>query len=499
MTNPIRYPDVRVLVSPGLPRENKLPALAVGRGLGAIDITALVTRVRTTKTLAQPNGTCEIGCTYEALGKAVPALATRTESLSTLLVPQNLIEIAFNAGTGSTDWETVFQGPIARVVPHESVGDTGEPQREIVVAGEDYGQYLVRHEIPAHLFTAFLQGDNELFARSKAGAMLRGSVGDVCKRLFNSIFVDRVSQLQLKTQQVFTIDIDKSLFQPDAGYTFNDSVWTRQGKFWNELRGLADEPWNELYADYLPHWSAQGPQDGLAFVPADPQNAPRFVIRLRKRPFDEQRWNALETHIVRDEELFYQESALADDERYNWVIVDMAGMQGRTEHDPNMLLYQTRRFDQVDAEAHGARLLRRQTAFFDFPGGPTGDSILQDAEEHERFAQRTGQLYAGVNRRAGELWDWYSINHRLRRASWVIPLRPEIRIGTRVQNQRDPSSYFVKEEDERRTYYVEQIVHDFQIRTRRARTHLGLTRGQALDTFLRPYTDGQAVTRQAAA
>jgi hypothetical protein len=50
----------------------------------------------------------------------------------------------------------------------------------------------------------------------------------------------------------------------------------------------------------------------------------------------------------------------------------------------------------------------------------------------------------------------------------------------------------VKEEAMRRTYYVEQVVHDWSRASERFTTHLGLTRGMPLDEFLEPDVDGKA-------
>ncbi|MGH7859773.1 MAG: hypothetical protein ACREQY_20790, partial [Candidatus Binatia bacterium] len=54
---------------------------------------------------------------------------------------------------------------------------------------------------------------------------------------------------------------------------------------------------------------------------------------------------------------------------------------------------------------------------------------------------------------------------------------PLIRIGERVQNQLEPSDFFVAEEYERLVYYVERVVQDYSEDSRHYLTHVALTRG----------------------
>lgn len=484
-----RFPDARVLVSAGLPRENQLPKIALGQAKGAIDISGLVTRIRTTTSLVQPNATFEIGCTFEGLQRAIPELAEK-RSLNRVLVPENIVSISFDAGvTGSTMTEQL-QGTITRVSECTAIGEGGQPMREIVLSGESWGKLLVRHEIPAHLFTAFLQGQEELVYREDKGAMLGGPVGTICQRLFDAVFVSPLQPLQLHLKDLFVIDIDQSLFEAAAGVLELDSVWTLNGRFWNALRGLADEPWNELFAYYDPAWVPQGPGDGLRVILPEPTATgapaarPAFVIRLRRRPLDKERWKALPTIEIRDEEIVRPEVALSDHERVNWVIVEPSSLLRATaEEHLDYIDYQSQRFDQEDAERHCAHLLKRTTCYVD-------EEVLEDPAEHARLAAGTGVTYTRLDDRARRLWEWNAINHRLWSGVWVVAGRTDVRPGFRVRNQREASAYFVKEESERRDYYVEQMIQDFRVIGRRFFTHLAITRGQPVDGFLEPWVDG---------
>lgn len=496
-----RRPDVQVLLSPGLVRENRLPKAGVGGGLGAIDITPAVTRVRTCKGIGSPCGSWEIGVSFAGLDEITGGALSDKRSLSTLVVPGNFVSIAFDAGIPGSRMTTVMQGPVVRRPRRERLGERG-PQRDLTMRGEDWGGLLVHHQIPAHQFTASLQGAGELSFREDMGAFLQGTVGDVCKKAFDAIFVKRVGPLQLMFQKdrtgggdgLYLIDIDKGLFQPEAGNTIQGSIWHRQGSLWTALKGLADEPWNELYADYDPAYVRQGEGDGLERIEpgtgaATPE--PHFAIRLRRRPFDKERWAVLPEHIIPDAELLHQDDDLSDCERVNWVLVELSQIHANTEHDVNLMSYMIRRFDKVDAEISGARLLRLATPYCDLPGGRSGESLARDPDEQIEFNAGRGRLWDLADDRATRAWNMFAINHRLAAASWVVPLRPELRIGHRASNQAAPSAWFVKEETERRTYYIEQVVHDWVRGAERATTHLGLTRGMPLGEFLTPAVDGK--------
>ena len=496
-------PVHQVLLSAGLPRENRLPKAAVGRGLGAIDISGLVKRIRTIKTIGQPNGTFELGLTFQSLKDAIPAL-TETRAMNMLAVPQNLCEISLGGGVKGRELTSVMQGVVTRVYERTALSEDGEPQREVVLAGEDWGNILANHELPAHHFSARIQGDvKRLYAEDTNGILLTGTCGDVNQRLYDAIFVKRTQALQLKTNQVFALDIDKSLFGAARGYIYQGDIWSRQGRFWTTLRSLADEPWNELSAQWNPEWVPQGPGDGLEIIPklvapsTEEGSQRKFVIRLRRRPFDKERWNALPTHTVTDDELRYHEAALADDERLNWIGVDpLHLMRVAGEQNLDFINYTYSRYDLDDAEAHGARRRRFPTAYGDMPSGR--GTLLTDPQELENLAHGEGEAAKLYQDRVQFVWDAYNINHRLYRASWVVRGRPEIRVGDRVANQRDPSAYFVKEETERRVYYVETVVQDL-LEGHHYFTHLGLTRGQKLDTFVTPWVDGRYQQRGMAA
>jgi len=479
MPFPIEHrPRCNVLVVPGLVRgaepgqENQLPQQPV-------DLSSHLLRARTMKSLEGPNGTFELVFTFAGLDTASMPFGGVTidrRALSEVLVPENMVQVAFDQGIPGSEITTVMQGTITKVFAKTTIDASGRPRREIIVTGEDWGKLLVEHDLPVHLFTTFIQGGREPVERALKKLSVIGAVGRVCEDLFTSVFRDQLGDIPTFTlglRDLYAIDIEPELFDQARGYIYADGVWMRQGKFWNALRGLADEPWNELYADW----------DDLIR---------KFVIRLRRRPFEPDLWEALPVRTVTDDELLYVETTLTDHERVNWVLVVPSGLiHSTTDQSLDFLTFLVRRFDREDAEAHGARLLKRQSAFVDYPGGRNGATLLNDPEEQARLAGGSGRVFTNLDRRVRQLWDWFAINHRLRCGTWVCSGRPDIHIGERVANQREPSASFVNTEDARRTYYVEKVIHDY-VEGHHFFTHLALTRGMPLDEFILPAVDGLA-------
>ena len=515
------YPRARVLLAAGLPRETRFAAagdfvgpVLNGAGIdGAIDISPLCKGVRTVTTLEKPNGTFELKLTFQSVEEAVrglfgfgfPVETALSKSMNMLAVPENVIDISFDNGRGGQGvigtilngvddgFENVMRGTITKIEEKTTVDESLRVNREIVASGESLGKLLVRHQVAAHKFTAFIQGGTDLLHKEGLAIILNGDIGTIAQRFFDFVFRDELVDedlFALTLRDHFVIDIEPELKDPNVGFAFLQSVWLRQGKFWNELRGLADEPWNELYADWVPDYIPRDTPPELIGTAAGPTPEPRFVICLRRRPFDEEQWNNLLTHEIADEEIRFRQFSVSDDERVNWVMVKPAGGQSAaSDHGIDFVTMLTRRFDQESAEAHGAQLMKRQSSFYDFPSGK-GGSAVRDAEEHERLMNRTGVLFANLDIRADKLWRWYSINHRLARGTMIVSGRPEIKIGTRWANQEGPSDFQVDQEYPRLTGYVEQVIHDFSEQGRHFFTHLGVTRCMPLGTFMEPLHNG---------
>lgn len=429
----------------------------------AVDITPMVKRVRTRKDIGQPVGTFEIALTFRSLDEF------NRSSLNKILVPDNLVLIAFDKGTRTSTLRNVMEGFVTRPFARTTVGNDGKPQREIICTGWDAGKFLVRHEIPPQAIMARLWGRDEEKAREALGAQLAaGTVTQLTKNTFR--LIADFSQIQAATQGAIGLFVDPSV-ERMGGQAINEQIWLRYGKFWNLLRGVVDEPWNEIWADYDPM--------GIQFGPE------RYVIIVRRKPFDEEDWRKLPVRVLRDHEIRYHDTALSDDERVNVIFPMIGGALSTGDGFADQLAALYAISDADSMARHGTQPYqdRSESIYVNLPG-PVG-GLMDDEVEQEKLLAGGGDLQELLTRRGQALWDWYSPNHLLHKGSYIIMGDPDLKIGMRVQDQAEPSDYFVIEEGERRQYYLEQVIQDFVIASRSYTTHLAVTRGQPLGGLIK--------------
>ena len=499
---PERRPRCEVYIGAGTARENETLFLRPGVpdprdavvGLprpffATRPITDYVESIRTVKSLDSPAGTFEIQTTFQTVEDVQRA------ALSRALAPNNLVQIRLDAGIPGSTMRPIMNGWVSHVGSQTTVSDNGRPQRQVTIRGYDAGKFLLRHSLPGHLLSGFLQGEGELAERVRHGLLVAGTPADVLHTIFEQAFAQLVpapravwDTIQLLTDPALAGEGTDAL----VSHLVQENIWLRHGKFWNLLQSFSDPAWNELFGDYvLPPFQPAG-ADALAMSPFAGYRASRnpgatiesvlgggYAIIARPRPFTEARWKALPTHEVLDTELRYEEAHRSDDERVNLVAVAPVGhTRGGSDQFFDSIVFQTVQFSRDEASRHGTHLLEAQTLYSDL-----GVGTHTDADELAKAAGGEGDMADALRERARRLWNWYSINPQLYRAVWVLAGTPDIQIGQRVQNQQTRSSSFVEAEYERRTYYVERVVQDYRDGSHFF-THLGLTRGQATGRFL---------------
>jgi len=517
----VRYPRHEVLVSPGVARG---PGLSDrGRQPDALGLTyptptgvtygdenrlrnrftsiaGHVLRIRTDKSLTTPAGSFEITTTFERFDDV------QRSSLHQLLVPGNQVTILLDAGTGR-GLETVMTGPIISVGQRSTVNARGKPERFVTIAGADAGYWLLQHELPLHLLSAAAMGEPEITQRLAQGLIFRGSVGQVCRFLFRKLFLELVPVPQ-GGQQGIQLLTDPALepehihFPEDAlpSNIITDSVWGVYGKFWTLFRSYIDAPWNEAWGDYFEKPATENsPIGDFKEEPpiAPPANigTPGYKLIVRPQPFSEHRWKALPVHVVRDSELILEDVRLSEDELVNLVMIKPAGhMPIASDRNVAAVFLRTTLFDRRSAARYGTRIFNGgpvPTRYSDVGAGHADSANQKQAEKGD------GPIFDALQKRARRLWDYYSVNHILWKGTWILAGNPVIRIGQRVANQPEPSSFFDPNEYARRVFYVERVIQDYADGSH-YRTHLALTRGGPLETegFVRarePDPFGQSV------
>jgi hypothetical protein len=473
--------------------------------VGQTNLTGRVLRARTVKSIGSPMGSFEVGFTFQGLDRDHKA------ALYKLLTPDNLLLLDFNAGLPGSSMTRVMEGWISNVSERTAVS-RGVPQRELVVSGHDAGKFLVRHELPGHLLTAFIQGQSEETRRLSEGLTVFGPPGQVLRQLFSELFLRLVPAPQViqRRSALLThpaLEPSHVHFPPDALKSFisPQSVWTKHGKFWSLFRCFLDAPWNEAFTDFLPveHLTRVGvpgmeraaddvaPFGDYVLTTANPDLSsadaaaqPRagFYIVARPQPFSPDAWRGLPRTTIRDSEIMVQQTRLSDDERVNLVYVRPLGVASKHDDYFQGLKYKSLLFDRDNAERHGTQILQASTIYSDIDG-----TAHSDPDEVRKANSGTGLLYNALATRAERLWDWYSVNAEMWKGAFVIAGRPDVRIGERVSNQHEPSAFFDPNEYERRDYYCERVIQDF-VEGSHYRTHLAVTRGQPLGTVLQAVT-----------
>ncbi len=499
-----RRPRIQVLVGGGTAQDGTLANrreedTARGFFRTTHDITPHVKRARTAKFIQSPAGTFELGLTFRELDELDAA------SLNRVLVPDNLVEIKLDAGLPSTTLKTVMRGWISSVRQKTTVGGNGRPNREVVVTGQDSGKFLLRHELPGHLLTAFVMGDREIAKRLADGVTFGGSVGQILQGIFRKLLIDLLPSPVVLREGI------RLLTDPDLGpagtpgrsadalesYVGVSSVWERNGKFWNIFRDYIDAPWNEAFGDYLEDPAAQFPNyvnsaDSInagGEVFASPgvvggeikqgASRPGYHVIVRPQPFTKERWDRLPTIVVRDDELRLEDMRLSDDERINLVRVATSGKHAAaSDYLHDAVIHQTVHFSKESADRHGVQGLTAATLYSDLDGGH------QDAVAHGDMAAGRGAIASAIRRRGRRLWDCYAINDQLWKGVWVFAGNPDAHIGYRYANQSEPSAFFTPGEYLRGCYYGERVVQDYVESGSQYFTHAALTRGQPLGGFI---------------
>lgn len=488
-----RRPQHQVLIGPGTPVETKLTQ--------TIDISSLVRRVRTVKSLASPVGTFEIGCTFQTVDGSAASFPSQV-ALGQLLVPDNVVTIRLSAGVDGTPLETVMIGYITGVQVHTTVNPDGQVVREIVVSGQDAGKFLITHDVPYFKLTARLMGEAEAGKRLAEGALLLtgSSIAEVLRTIFLGSFLRFLPRPRIVAQEVALLthqSLETGGGSEFGSFLGSSGFWMHNGKWWTLFRSYLDEPWNEAFGDTIPDVLTRFPAFNV--VPADTaagepvrdasgavrgaigtqKSVPYFIV-VRPQPFDRATWETLATTTVRDAEIRLEQVRLGDEERVNLIMASprghfMSGADGAAD----WLMFDTIQYDSDSAERHGVRVGRRAETIYSDLGGAHQDRAIAEAA-----TQGDGILWATLKQRARKLWNWLSINHRLWKGTWVIAGNPRVRIGTCVENEAAPGSGALPESEyTRRRYYVEQVVQDL-LDGAHYLTHVGITRGQALGTFV---------------
>lgn len=226
-----------------------------------IDLTPFLndgSSVRVSKSVREPAGAFSLTFADRphgsALGAFAPMSETALESVYGLIEPMDMIEIRMWDGVGpwtsGKDYPIKMRGIVSDVERVEAMGQGGQPQRQVMVAGQDYGKFWQMFQVlylPAYadkqaLLTNF--GLWEMFGIKAAGVLKSGEwVQTMVDKVLNP-FIDKFLPANSPLPRKLKTDI---LVKHGV---VNDSYQNMQGSIYDILRFHGDVgTWNELYVE----------------------------------------------------------------------------------------------------------------------------------------------------------------------------------------------------------------------------------------------------------
>jgi hypothetical protein len=187
------------------------------------------------------------------------------DSLYTLIEAQDVVEIrgsrtpqAYSGGS----LPVLMRGWVSKVSRNETMGQNGQPQRVVVITGQDSGKLLQIYQIMWEI--AFIQ--DKLFLDLFNFQAITGleatfqPVSQFMEQMITKVVNPKVDKLAPIQAGIFH-DFSTAISVPTTGWVSPTLAGGYNGSIWGQMRQFADMPWNELFIQDLD----AGPQ--LVFRP----------------------------------------------------------------------------------------------------------------------------------------------------------------------------------------------------------------------------------------
>ena len=226
-----------------------------------IDLTPYLndgSSVRTSKSAREPAGAFSLNFAdhphNSVLGAFSSGAANAIDSVYGLVEPMDMIEIRMWDGIGSwqagKDYPVKMRGVVTDVQRSQVMGADGRPQRQVIVAGQDYGKFwqmfqvihLAAYAERQALLTSFSLW--EMFGVKAQGTMAAGEwVKTMIEKVINP-FLEKFMPENSPMPRQLKLDI-----KVQHGVV-NDSYQNMQGSVYDILKFHGDVGvWNELYTE----------------------------------------------------------------------------------------------------------------------------------------------------------------------------------------------------------------------------------------------------------
>lgn len=208
--------------------------------------------VRTTKSVRQPSGAFSISFADQ------PHTAWNDgtlESLYGLIEPMDVIEIRMWGGVGPKPRELpiVMRGFVSTISRQRVIGDDGQPQRAVVVAGQDFGKIWQTYQVlymPAYgqgvpLLTGF-----NLWELLGVGAVNTMPAAEFVRKMVSDVINPHLAGMMPETYGKVPRQITIGDGVTVAHGVINNNYQNAQGSIYEILRFYGDVGvWNELYTE----------------------------------------------------------------------------------------------------------------------------------------------------------------------------------------------------------------------------------------------------------
>lgn len=211
--------------------------------------------VTTVKNIRQPTG----GFSISFGDKADP---TTSDTIYALVEPMDMIEIRASRTPEQYvggDLPLIMRGFVSTVIRPEGVSQDGQPQRQVVIQGQDAGKLFLIYQI---LFQVGYVTDQPYLTTFQAQAATGIDaallpVGQFMTQLVTRVMNPKITALFANsTRQALPFLTDTITVQ--EGTVVPNTMANFQGPVWNLVTQFADRPWNEVFV--------QDEEDGPHFV-----------------------------------------------------------------------------------------------------------------------------------------------------------------------------------------------------------------------------------------
>lgn len=388
-------------------------------GYRSEDISGYVCRAETRKVYGKAHGSFYFNAIFKHF---------KGKRLDELIKLDDIVLIEMDAGDGS-GLKPVMLGLVGRVGRKFSTDYSGNPSRNIQVAGEDLGRLLVSHNCTKSVRPIIGDFGPEDVTQIQNGLIFSGTPREMLDSIFNTLLVGQLPWVKDR----FAIDLEDGK-NADNWQTYDYPITRSTGSVWEAMKRIANEPYNILTTETIGR---------------------RLHIIHERFPVDGNTGKLSRGKFipVYSENVLAENLAVSNSEMTNYCYFEVPSMVifGNSNGSPLRWRLLTN-MDKASIPVHGFRPWFPQTNFCPprYTKGTNAPPNIQKAAQARALA----------------LWNQVKDLHTLENGRLTIHGQPGVRCGCAILREENGFEYL-----------VEGVHHDFAWGSH-FRTNLELTRGQ---------------------